>query len=326
MSLACDAGFVIDGSPVVRRRVAGGVLIRRALWGIAGAALILAAVVYWIAVHTVWGQRLDTTALRGRHVLSTHDIHAAQRLHTTIDIASIALFGGAILLVALLRGRPRLAVGIAVLIVGSLATSELLKRLLGRPHLAIVDSLQRAPTFPSGHTTIAMALTVGAIFAAPRRFRGSIAALGVVFAGAIGCSLVITASHRPSDTIGAVLIVTAWSAAVAAIVVRSQAIRPTPTRTWAHVSPWMAVAGAALLTAAFFSALIVALAIHHGQLDAVELGRAFVGAASAIFGTVSICTAALLIALHDVDLDKPVRPRPQTQDHHAGSALTPMRR
>jgi membrane-associated phospholipid phosphatase len=319
MTVPYDAWFVIDGSPVARRRSADAVLVRRSLWCIVGAASVLATAVYGIAVRTVWGQRLDTAALRGRHLLSTRNIQAAQRLHTTIDIASIALFGGAILLVALVRGRRRLAVGVAFLIVGSLATSELLKRILGRPRLAVADSLKHAPTFPSGHTTIAMALAVGAIFVAPRRFRGSVAALGVVFAGAIGCSMVITASHRPSDTIGALLIVTAWSAAVAAIIVRSQPLRVTTRPMWTHISPWMAVAGAALLTGAFLSAVIVALAIHHGSLNTVELGRAFVGAASAIFGTTIMCTAALLIALHDVDLDKPGRPRSQPQQAQHGA-------
>jgi hypothetical protein len=312
---------VIDGSRVARRRVDSGIVVRRALWSIVVGASILTLVAYWIAVRTVWGQRLDTTALRGRHLLSTHDIHAAGRLHTTIDIGSVALLGGAILFLALLRGRPRLAVGVAALFCGSLATSELLKTLLGRPDLVVVDSLKGAPTFPSGHMTIAMALTVGAIFVAPRRLRGGAAVLGVVFAGAIGCSLVITASHRPSDTIGAALIVTAWSAGVAAIIVRSERVRANPGRTWTHVSPWMAIASATLLTVAFFSAVIVAVAIHHGNLDAVELGHAFVGAASAILGTVSMCIAALLIALHDVDLDKPVRPRPHTPDNRPDSAV-----
>jgi hypothetical protein len=149
-----------------------------------------------------------------------------------------------------------------------------------------------------------MALTVAAIFVAPRRFRGGVAVFGVAFAAAIACSLVVTASHRPSDTIGGVLVVTAWSAAVAASIVRPRPRRGTTRSTWRRISPWMVVTGSVLLLVAFLSAVFVALAIHHGRLDAVELGRAFVGAASAIVGTTIVCTASLLIALHDVDLDK----------------------
>jgi membrane-associated phospholipid phosphatase len=289
--------------------------VRRSLLVIAVVASLLVAIVYVLAVRTPWGQHLDAAALRGRYLLSRRDVRGAQRLHTTIDIASVALFGGAILLVAFLRGRPRLAIAVAALLVGSLATSELLKHLLGRPRFAGVDPLRHAPSYPSGHTTIAMALTVGAIFVAPRRYRGIVAAVGVAFAAAIGCSLVVTASHRPSDTIGAVLIVTAWSAAVAMTVARSRPVRAPVKPFLTRLSPWMAVAGVVLLIVAFLSAVFVALAIHHGRLDAVELGRALVGAASAILGMTIICTAALLIALHDVDLDKPASSRLHAETH-----------
>jgi membrane-associated phospholipid phosphatase len=304
--LSYDVLFVTPGSEQSQDRSTHVTIVRRWLVAIAAVASLLFAALYGVAVWTRAGQRLDSTALRGRQLLSPHDMRVAQALHTRIDIASVSLLGGAILLVAILRGRRRLAAGIAVIIAGSFVSAELMKRLLGRPHLTATDSLKHAATFPSGHTTIAMALAVGALFVAPQRVRGLVAILGAAFAAAIGCSMVITASHRPSDVIGAVLLVTTWSAAVAAVLLRAQPPAARARPLWARLNPWLLLAGATLLSAAFLSTVVVALAIHRGHLDTVELGRAFIGAASAILGTVITCIAALTFALHDIDLDKPV--------------------
>ena len=149
----CDAVFV---TPVLEQQPERTQVdvVRRSLFAIATAALGAMVAVYLVAVRTSWGQRLDTAALKGRkRVLSRHDIRLAQTLHTHIDIAALALLGGAILVVALLRGRRRLAVGIAVIIAGSLMSTEVLKHLLPRPVLIANDPWKHAATFPSGHTT-----------------------------------------------------------------------------------------------------------------------------------------------------------------------------
>jgi membrane-associated phospholipid phosphatase len=275
---------------------------------LATVATLLVVLVYALAVRTALGQRLDASALNGRHVLSSHDLNVASRLHTSIDVASIALLGSAIMLVALFRGRIRLAFGAGVIIVGSVATSEVLKRALPRPDLGVTDALGHTPSFPSGHTSVAMALAVGAVFVAPRRARAPVALLGAVFASGMGASLVATASHRPSDTIGAALVVTAWSAAVASVLLRSDSVRSGSVQangrpTLLSFSPWMALGGIVLLVGSFAAAAITIIAIHYGRLDTVRFGREFVAASGAIAGTVLVCMAALLIALQSSDLD-----------------------
>jgi len=280
---------------------------RHALIGIAVVATVLVLAVYAFAVRSASGQRLDAAALKGRRVLSRSDIHLAARLHHAIDVASLLLLGSAIVLVALVRGRPRLALTAGIIIAGSLATTETLKRVLARPHLGVADALKGTPTYPSGHTTIAMALCVAAIIVVPRRLRGVVAVPGVVFASVVGCSVVATASHRPSDPIGAAFVVTAWSASVVAVLVWSDAARTSTGPTWLHSSPWMAAGGVALLTMSFVVVAITTFSRRYGHLDTVEFGRAFIAAGSAIVGTILSCAAALLIALHNTDLDQ--RPR-----------------
>ena len=278
---------------------------RRALLVIAVAAVFLLGLLYQFAVQTAWGQRLDATASKGRGELHRRGIHAAARLLTTIDVASLVLLGGAIVLVALIRARPRLAVGAGAMIAGSLLTSELLKRVvLPRPDLGVFDGLGSAGSFPSGHTTVAMSLGVGAMLVSPSRWRAIVAALGAVFASAIGVAVVATASHRPSDPIGAALVVTAWSAAIAAVLVPqdgSEARKPDEP----HASPWFAYGGLALLVVAFIGLVATAVAIRRDSVDTIELGGAFAAAAAAISGTILVCTAALLAVLRGVELDPP---------------------
>jgi membrane-associated phospholipid phosphatase len=133
------------------------------LW-LAAVSFVLFCIVYLVAVQTRWGQTLDATALSGRSTLAPRAVPAASRLLGTIDKSSLVLVGGSIVLVALLRRRPLLALGAAVLIGGAIMTTEILKKLvLPRPDLAVVDPLGRLATFPSGHTTVAMSLAMAAM-------------------------------------------------------------------------------------------------------------------------------------------------------------------
>jgi membrane-associated phospholipid phosphatase len=276
---------------------------RRQLVAIAAVSVVAFVVVYAVAVRTGSGQRLDVSAVKGRRILSRRDVHVARRLHTSLDIASLTLLGSAIVIVALFRGRVRLAVGVGVVVVGSLPTTETLKRILTRPNFGIGGALGNVPTFPSGHTTIAMALAVSAVFVVPRRWRTPVAVLGALFASVIGCSLVATASHRPSDVVGAALVVTGWAAAVAALLIGPGTPRVRRRPSLLRASPWMAIGGLALLVASFAVAAVSIVAFHYGRLGTVELGHAFVAASAAIVGTVFTCMAVLLTALQDRELD-----------------------
>jgi membrane-associated phospholipid phosphatase len=282
-----------------------GVRPRRALLVVSAVATLLIALLYQFAVETRWGQRLDATAVKGRGELHRRGIHAAARLLTTIDVASLVLLGGAVVLVALLRARPRLAVGAGVVIAGSLLTTELLKKVvLSRPDLGVFDGLNPAGSFPSGHTTVAMSLGVGAMLVSPSRWRALCAALAAAFASAIGVAAVATASHRPSDPIGAALVVTAWAATVAAVLVRPDDDEARE-EAGPRASPWFAVGGLALLVVAFVGLAATVVAIHRDSVDTVDLGGAFVAAASAIGGTILVCDAALLAVLRGAELDPP---------------------
>ena len=101
-------------------------------------------------------------------------------------------------------------------------TTEVLKlHILERPDL--LDGVSRPwNTFPSGHSTVAMSLAVGAVLVAPRRLRGTVALAGVAYAAAVAGATVVTGWHRPSDTIGGGFVAVGWGAAVAAILVATR--------------------------------------------------------------------------------------------------------
>ncbi|MBV8952159.1 MAG: phosphatase PAP2 family protein [Actinobacteria bacterium] len=283
---------------------------RRTLRVIAGVAAVAAVVVYELAVRTAWGQRLDATALSGRRELRARAVHAAARLLTTIDVAALLFLGGAIVLVALLRARPRLAFGAGCVIAGSILTTEVLKRVvLTRPNFGIVDALHGSQTYPSGHTTVAMSLGSAALLVAPERWRTPVGLAGAAYASGIGVAVVATANHRPSDPIGAALVVTVWAAVIAAMLAepdrpaRGAGGRSSSSR--AGVIPWIALAALGLLVVAFVGLAATVVAIRSNRLHTVELGGAFAASATAIAGTIMLATAALLMVLRGVALDRP---------------------
>jgi hypothetical protein len=278
---------------------------RRVFQALAVAATAMVAVLYLLAVRTHWGQRLDATALRGRSALEPRAVHAAARLLTTIDVASLVLIGGAIVVVAVVRARVHLALGAGALIIGSVLTSELLKHaVLPRPDLGITDPLRAHATYPSGHTTVAMSLGIAAMLVAPRRRRLLVAGVAIGYASAIGVAVIATANHRPSDPIGAVFVVTAWTAVIASLLVAPDRTCP-PDPSTKRATPWIALAGLILLVIAFVGLTATIIAIRLDRLETIELGGAFFAASAAIVGTVIVAIAAILAPLRDADLDGP---------------------
>jgi membrane-associated phospholipid phosphatase len=91
-------------------------------------------------------------------------------------------------------------------------TSEELKPLLAHPHVQIGVVHIGAASWPSGHSTAAMALVMSAVLVTPPRLRLLVASIGALFAAAVGCALLILAWHMPSDVNGGYLVASLWTA------------------------------------------------------------------------------------------------------------------
>jgi hypothetical protein len=187
----------------------------------------------------------------------------------------------------------------------SCVTTELLKKvILTRPDLGIVDPLGLRPSYPSGHTTVAFSIAIAALLVTPSRYRSLVGVLGALYAIGVGVGVVATANHRPSDPIGAVMVVTAWSATVAGLL-QSVSVDTPRDHGNRRVSPALAVGAAGLLAFAFVGLVGTAAAIRADRLGTIEITGAFFGACAAITGAVLIATAALLWCLRGVTLDPP---------------------
>lgn len=121
-------------------------------------------------------------------------------------------------LMALHWRRPRHAVAAAVLVGGANLTTQILKQLLAHHrYQPILGYYQVGPTsFPSGHSTAAMAMALALVLVVPRSWRPAAVVVGACFAAAVGCSLVILHHHYPSDVVGGWLVAGGWGFAVVA--------------------------------------------------------------------------------------------------------------
>jgi membrane-associated phospholipid phosphatase len=266
-------------------------------------------VLYALAVHSSAGQHLDNDALLGRSQ-NPRVQQATNHLLHTIDVVSLTVIGGAIVLGAITRARLRLALGAAALIGGAIAITEGLKHTLPRPGLVHSDPLP-LPSFPSGHTTVAVSLALALLVVVPVRWRGPTAVAGALYGAAVGVATVTAAWHRPSDVVGAFLVATGWAAAVGAVLVGvrgpgSVAARRRASRTDRLVVPLLAVSAVVLTVAGFAVASTVA-ALRDRHLEVISFGASYAGSVAAIFATGPALVAVLLWCLRDVSLDDPDR-------------------
>jgi membrane-associated phospholipid phosphatase len=197
--------------------------------GVAGLCLLALALI-WIVAQLVPAAHLrDAVALRDFTLLSRPHVDAAANfLIHLLEPALFILWGAALVSVALARGRPRVAVAVAAVMGLAPFTAETLKPLLAHPHAQVGAAHIGPASWPSGHSTAALALVLCAVLVTPARLRPVVAAVGGVFAVAVGCSLLILAWHMPSDVLGGYVVATLWMAlAVAAL---RLAERRWPTR------------------------------------------------------------------------------------------------
>jgi membrane-associated phospholipid phosphatase len=186
----------------------------------AGGCVVLFSALLISVYHTTQGRWLDNAALEG--FLSTVDDERRQSIADAIaslaDPGPFLLIGFTIIAVALLKRAPRRAAAVTTLLVGASATSQILKPLLAKARFEadvvsfdhVVNPIINAPAFPSGHATAAMALALGAVMVTPRAWRPLVAAVGALFALAVGLAVVALAWHYPSDVVGGYLVASTW--------------------------------------------------------------------------------------------------------------------
>lgn len=256
---------------------------------------------YFLVVRTYWGQRLDEHAFAGRSVADGLPGQGADELLSTISVGTLILAIGAVTALALLRRDPRLVVLPIVVIAGSLAVTEVLKlELLSRPLLAPSAVLDNS--YPSGHTTIGIAVGLAALLIAPPRLRIAAALGAALLAAAIGVATVAAGWHRPSDAVAAYLVAVSVAAGATAATLTWLPAGASAGDTWVtRPATWRPRIGApeAVLGVIAVGAIgLFGLAVlRTSGVPWTSAGVSFLLSAAAIAAAAAICVAATAWAL-----------------------------
>jgi membrane-associated phospholipid phosphatase len=265
--------------------------------GGAGAAVAALALTWYVSHRVGFLMRADVSVLQGFAQLNR------PRLDTVTNfIASLCspnqyvVLAALPILLALARRRPRVAVMLALIIVGANETTQLLKPLLAAPRDPVWWDPINDASWPSGHATAAMSLALCAVIAAPARRRPAVAAAMSAFAIAVCYSFLELGWHYPSDVFGGFLVASTWTLLGMAGLWTYEAHRPGVAATARRrggsvpgearpaqfsIAEALAPVVAVLGTAAVFAGLIV-LARPHQVINYARAHETFVVGAAGI--------------------------------------------
>jgi membrane-associated phospholipid phosphatase len=270
---------------------------------------------YRFFVLTSTGQNLDTLALASNGLGAQRLAGPVNNVLEAISIVAVAVATCIIGFIALIRQRFALAVTSVVLVGGANLSAELFKHYLSRPNLGIDEARAGAGnSFPSGHTAIAASVVVALVLVLPPAARGIGAVIGSLYVATVGVATMSAGWHRPSDAVGAILVVGVW-AALAGILLRF--LRRRGERVSDDESHKVACLALASIGAV---ALVVAVVGMKMTYDAIgtdtELlstkrqAAAYVGSAAGILATSCLVIAAILLTVHRIVPKRvPVTPR-----------------
>ncbi len=199
-------------------------------WALRAAALcVVGLALTWVVAELVPGGRAhDAAALLGFSDLWRPRIDtAANAVARSVSARPYALLAIILLVVAVIRRRPRTALAVAVVLLGAGLSAEALKPLLAHPHAYAGNKLVEAGSWPSGHSTAAMSLALCAVMVAPARMRVVVAVVGSLLAVAVSFALLVLAWHLPSDVVGGYLLAGLWASLAVAGLQRAEARWPS---------------------------------------------------------------------------------------------------
>jgi membrane-associated phospholipid phosphatase len=184
---------------------------RMALRG-AGISAVLLMLTWYVAHYVGVVKRADVSVLLGFAQLDRPWVDRVTSFIASLCNPHQYLFLAAVpVIVALLRHRPRVAVMLALVLLGANETTQLLKPLLAGPRDPVSWQPLTDATWPSGHATAAMSLALCSVIAAPARWRPIVATAMAAFAVAVCYSFLELGWHYPSDVLGGFEVAMTWT-------------------------------------------------------------------------------------------------------------------
>ena len=255
----------------------------------------------WLfAARTAYGHHLDSVALGGFVGLQGPRVTpTADSIAHLADPVPFILVGVALTCIAIARGRPRAALMVPLILGLANVTTQALKVLLAEPRFApgLGNAQIDAASFPSGHATASMSLALCAVLVVGPRVRPFVAALGSIYAIAVGYAVLTLDWHYPSDVLGGYLVAATYTLLGLAALHAAAARFPERTGRRAALRIGQAVAPSALV-AAGLGALAGAVVLLRPEraVAYAEAHTTFVATAVAI-GVLGTALAAALAAV-----------------------------
>lgn len=223
-------------------------------------ALVLTGV---LALLVPMAHTRDSAALQGFVDLrEPGTVGVMDRVAHLANPGPYALIGTAIALIALLRGRRRVAGSILLLLLLTGLTTRLLKIALAQPRYTdwLGNGQIDAASWPSGHATASMTLALCLVLAVPARWRPTAAFVGAGFAISVSYAILALGWHFPSDVLGGFLVAITWTLLAVAALVAAERRWPPARRAEGRPRPVDALLPIALGTGVASTVLAIALA------------------------------------------------------------------
>jgi membrane-associated phospholipid phosphatase len=270
----------------------------------AGACLLL-LLVTWYAAHYVGAvKRADVSILGGFAELHRPGLDRLTQFvaqlcnpHPYVVLAAVPV------LIALARGRPRVAITVGTIMLAANETTQLLKPLLIGPRDTVMSNPIPNASWPSGHATAVMSLALCAVIAVPARRRPVVAAVMSGFAIAVCYSFLELGWHYPSDVLGGFLVAATWTLLGAAGLSLYEARQPSAAQAESGSDrPAFSIGealtpAAVLLAAGAVLAGLILLARPHAVLDYARAHETFVIGAAAIAAVGLTLASGLMLML-----------------------------
>ena len=278
---------------------------RRAQLSFAGVALGVGAMVLtWFLAHDVAALRqVDANVLGGFLQLGRPRLNRiTQAVADLCDPMPFIVFAAVPVAIALLRGRPRVALALAVLLLGANESTEVLKPLLTGARDPVSGDFLTHSTWPSGHATACMSLALSMVISVPARRRPVVGAAMAAFCVAVVYSFLELGWHYPSDVLGGFEMSTTWALLAVGCLAAYDARHPVAHRVTSasgaafSVGEALAPAGLLIVCGAGFGVLLTALRPHAVLGYAGAHSMFVVGAAAIAFLSFS-CAAGVNLVL-----------------------------
>jgi membrane-associated phospholipid phosphatase len=218
-------------------------------------AVVVAAIgillCYLLMIHTAAGQHFDNAAYLGSQESAPRYRHGVSHLLDLINASTFALALVALVVIGWARRRFVLGVSVAIASGVAVEAADAIRNHLHRPWLSASDAFVPANTFPSGHTTAAVACALALTAVCAPRWRGVVAVATGAYASATAAQVQTALWHRPSDAFGgALLAFTLMCAALGVVTLCRDAVL---VRSISHRGAFVVLGGTAGVAAALLA-------------------------------------------------------------------------